>query len=67
MVAPWSAFWHQNFFTQGSMFGAWMSNAFVRGAVSGIGIITVAAGLAELAGAFRMRRRTPIGEDPNAT
>jgi len=58
MVAPWSAFWHQNFFTQSSLVGGWMSNAFVRGAVSGIGIITVTAGFAELAGAFRMRRRT---------
>jgi hypothetical protein len=67
MVAPWSGFWHQNFFTRGSMLGAWMSNAFVRGAVSGIGIITVTAGLAELAGALRMRRRNAIGEDPNAT
>ena len=58
MVAPWSAFWHQNFFTKSSLVGGWTSNAFVRGAVSGIGIITVTAGLAELAGAFRMRRRT---------
>ena len=67
VVAPWSAFWHQNFFTQGSMVGAWMSNPFIRGAVSGIGVITVAAGLAELGGAFRLRRRDSISEDPKLT
>jgi hypothetical protein len=67
VVAPWSAFWHQNFFTQGAMFGVWMSNPFVRGAVSGIGVITVAAGLAELASAFRMRRRNSMSEGPNIT
>jgi hypothetical protein len=63
-VAPWSAFWGQNFFARGSVLSAWLSNAFVRGAVSGIGIITATAGLAELAGALRLRRRDPIGEDP---
>ena len=47
------------------MFGAWMSNAFVRGGVSGIGVITVAAGLAELAGAFRLRRRNSMSEGSN--
>ena len=40
-----------------------MSNAFVRGAVSGIGVITAIAGLAELAGAFRLRRRGGMTED----
>ena len=67
MIAPWSAFWQQNVFTQGSALSALMANAFVRGGVSGIGIITVMAGFAELAGAFRLRRRDRIGEDSRAT
>ena len=35
---------------------AYLSNPFVRGAVTGIGIITASAGLAELASAFGLRR-----------
>jgi hypothetical protein len=37
-----------------------LTNPFVRGTVSGIGLITATAGLAELAGAFsRSRRQKP--------
>jgi hypothetical protein len=60
MVAPWSGFWERNAFAQAPLLAGWLSNAFFRGAVSGIGLITAIAGLAELAGAFR--RRTPDAE-----
>jgi hypothetical protein len=56
MVAPWSGFWERNFFAQVPLMASWLSNAYVRGAVSGIGVITASAGLAELAGAFGLRR-----------
>jgi hypothetical protein len=56
MMAPWSAFWERNAFAQAPMLAEWLSNAFFRGAVSGIGLITAIAGLAELAGAFRRRQ-----------
>ena len=55
MVAPWSAFWERNFFAQVPSIAALLSSAYVRGAVSGIGLITAGAGLAELAGAFGRR------------
>jgi hypothetical protein len=55
MVVPWSAFWERNFFFQTPMVADWLSNSFLRGAVSGVGLITALAGLAELAGAFRRR------------
>ncbi len=60
MVAPWSGFWERNAFAQTPAVAAWLSNAFVRGAVSGIGLITTVAGFVELAAAFR--RREPNAE-----
>jgi hypothetical protein len=66
IVAPWSAFWDHN------ILAAWyppaaalITNAFVRGAVTGIGLITAVAGLIELAGVFGLRRREqPAGDAP---
>ena len=49
VIAPWTQFWDRNYFA-----GVWpwlgevMSSAHARGAVTGIGILTVAAGLVEL-------------------
>ena len=67
MVAPWSAYWDRNLFMQNPELNAWVSNAFVRGAVSGVGVITATAGLAELAGAFRLRRRDSMQEGPKVS
>jgi len=55
---PWSGFWERNVLT--SIFPAsraWLSSPFLRGAVTGVGVITAGAGLLELAGAFGLRRR----------
>lgn len=49
IVVPWSTFWDQNYFAQAlPAIGAFITNNFVRGAVSGLGVINVAVGLAEL-------------------
>jgi hypothetical protein len=49
IVIPWSAFWDRNYFAQmAPALGAVMTNNFVRGAVSGLGVINVLAGLADL-------------------
>jgi hypothetical protein len=37
----------------------YLSNHFVRGAVTGVGVITACAGLVELAGVFGLRRSLP--------
>jgi hypothetical protein len=66
MVAPWSGFWERNFFAQVPWIASWLSNPFVRGGVSGIGVITATAGLAELAGAFGLRRADPQPHEPPA-
>lgn len=66
MVAPWSGFWERNAFAQTPALAAWLSNAFFRGAVSGIGLITAIAGLAELAAAFRRRGSGAAADEQKA-
>jgi hypothetical protein len=59
IVAPWSGFWDRNVFLE--MIPALehvLGNPFARGAVSGVGAITVIAGLAELAGLVAFRSRS---------
>ena len=58
VVAPWSGFWDRNIFLE--LVPGWahlFDSPFVRGAVSGVGAITVLAGLAELAGVLSLRQR----------
>ncbi len=57
IVVPWSTFWERNYFVD-----AWppietiIRNYYVRGAVSGLGLVNVCAGLLELSGLFSLRR-----------
>ena len=49
IVVPWSEYWDRNYFAQAlPVVRALITNNFVRGAVSGLGVINVSAGLAEL-------------------
>ncbi|HEY6359492.1 MAG TPA: hypothetical protein VIX63_00240 [Vicinamibacterales bacterium] len=49
VVVPWSAFWDRNYFAESlPLVDAIISNNYVRGAVSGLGLINIAAGLVEL-------------------
>ena len=66
MVVPWSDFWDRNVFAQFPMIATWLTNAFFRGAVSGLGVITAFAGIVELGGAFRLRRRSGTAEPTDA-
>jgi len=56
IVLPWSIFWERNYFA-----AAWpglrivLTNDFVRGAVSGLGVLNLLAGLSELAPVFTPR------------
>ncbi|HXG90205.1 MAG TPA: hypothetical protein VNJ02_17900 [Vicinamibacterales bacterium] len=58
ILIPWSAFWDRNYFAQvlPSLRG-FLHNNFVRGAVSGLGVVNVLAALAELADIFGSRAR----------
>ena len=63
IVAPWSGFWdHNGLAAWLPSTGAWLTSPFVRGAVSGIGLITAIAGLVELAGVFGLRRPADVSE-----
>ena len=49
VLAPWSEFWDRNYFAQGlPLIHALMINNFVRGAVSGLGIVNMLAAVAEI-------------------
>jgi uncharacterized membrane protein HdeD (DUF308 family) len=65
IIAPWSTFWDRNFFAGViPLLDPLLASPYARGAVSGLGLVTLVAGLAELAGAFSDRREvsaTPPG------
>ncbi len=62
LLLPWSAFWEHNYFA-----AAWpplrpiLTNNFVRGAVSGLGLVNLYAAFADLVFVFRRRdREAPV-------
>ena len=66
VVAPWSGFWDRNLFLYSiPSLQQVLASPFARGAVSGVGAITVVAGLAELSGMLSKRNR-PSHEPPRA-
>ena len=67
LVAPWTAFWDRNFFAHVvPTLGNWMANPYVRGAVSGIGVITAIAGLRDLTNSI-LGRPAAAGGDGSQT
>jgi hypothetical protein len=56
VVLPWSGFWERNYFAM-----AWpplrelLTNNFIRGAVTGLGLVNLYAGFADLAKVFAAR------------
>jgi hypothetical protein len=55
---PWSNFWDQNYFLDWApSLATILTNNYVRGAVSGLGIVNLFAGFAELAVVFAARDR----------
>ena len=57
LIVPWSAFWDRNYFGEMvPMIHGLMTNNFVRGAVSGLGLINLLAGIAELISVLLVRK-----------
>jgi len=57
IVVPWSAYWDRNYFaTLLPHLHSLMINNFVRGAISGLGVINIVAGVSELAGVYAGRQ-----------
>ena len=49
LVVPWSSFWDRNYFAETvPVIHAVITNNFVRGGVSGLGVINLMSGLGEL-------------------
>jgi hypothetical protein len=58
-VAPWTPFWERNYFAHvWPAIGVMMANAYVQGAVTGIGLITMTAGIRDLLAAIFGRHAT---------
>jgi polyferredoxin len=59
IIVPWSTFWERNYFAQALPFvGQVITNDFVRGAVSGLGLVNVLTGVSELASLFMARNQS---------
>lgn len=57
VIAPWSAYWDRNYFAQWvPLLHDVIGNNFVRGAISGLGVVNVASGIAELLSVLAARR-----------
>jgi polyferredoxin len=57
LVVPWSAFWERNYFTQTvPLVAAVLRSPALRGAVSGFGVVSLAAGIADLVSLLVPRR-----------
>ncbi len=60
IVVPWSTFWDRNYFAQAvPLVHAFITSNFVRGAVSGLGLLNIVAGVRELVSMLMARRVTP--------
>src|SRR5688500_4524209 len=68
IVVPWSTYWERNYFAESlPLLQAILDNNFIRGAVSGLGVVNVAAGVAELFSALVARHaRRSAGVDADA-
>ncbi|HUL73204.1 MAG TPA: hypothetical protein VLT86_08880 [Vicinamibacterales bacterium] len=67
-LAPWTALWQRNAFVVALPWLApVMGDPFVRGAVTGIGLVTLGAGVRDLASVFLARPpATPAGSTDDA-
>jgi len=55
-MAPWTAFWDRNYFASlWPLLDAIMRNDFVRGGVTGVGLVTAWVGVRDLSQAFLSR------------
>lgn len=60
ILAPWTQFWDRNYFAALAPWAAsWVTHPYVRGAVSGVGIVSVAGALIEIGMMLSRRAATP--------
>lgn len=57
VLAPWSALWQRNYFAAHiPLLGQLMVSPYVKGAVTGVGLVTALGGLRDLVSAFMLRQ-----------
>jgi hypothetical protein len=60
IVVPWSAFWDRNYFALAlPAVHSVITNNFVRGAISGVGLLNIVVGTGELVSLFLARHSEP--------
>ena len=56
-IVPWSAYWDRNYFAESiPLLQVLITNNFVRGAVSGLGLVNLAIGVNEILSVLAARR-----------
>lgn len=61
VLLPWVVFWDRNHFADAvPLLGSVSRNPFVRGAVSGLGLVNLGAAVSELRAAFRGRHHRVV-------
>lgn len=66
MLVPWSTFWERNYFVEWTpVVKAVLTSNYVRGAISGLGLVNIGAALIELADTFGARSSTPSDDLPS--
>jgi hypothetical protein len=60
ILAPWSRFWERNYFAAlVPVVADWLTHPYVKGAVTGVGIVSVAAALIEIGDLLSRRAAAP--------
>ena len=60
MLAPWTQFWERNYFAAlQPLLATWLTHPIVRGAVSGVGIVSVVAAVLEIGNMLSRRAVAP--------
>jgi hypothetical protein len=69
VLVPWSAFWEHNYFAESfPLLQHVLRNNFLRGAVSGLGVVNLLTGFYELADLLMARRLgEAVGPPPDGT
>jgi hypothetical protein len=64
VVLPWSEFWEHNYFALGwPLMQSIVTNNFVRGGITGLGIVNLVIGVTDLSRVFAARGNTNVPLD----
>ena len=65
MLIPWSTVWERNYFVEWSpVIEAVLTGNYLRGAISGLGVVNIGAALVELADTFGASAEKTLNDDP---